>query len=285
MERKSSFKGVRIDKAKWSIPLIIIVAYVAMGLIVEPLPKILEGLGIIYTSPSQLLTDYFAIAGIGAPLWNSASMVAFMSLVIRATKTPFTGSMISTAFLKFHEGYNLYNVGFAAGIIGMVFMSTFKLFGYEISSVAIISDIRFSRLIYVFIAIYVILLVYGLYIDRKALSKYPKLINNIARSITDYFYEKEATRIIVDIKNEDEMEMKVLANIYLTQKEVDDLLYLMDQPSQPENEYYYSELLHTDGRQQLRLLGSLLDDFRISSSNEGTEFILIKNFPQEKNSN
>lgn len=272
MERKSSFKGVRIDKAKWSIPLIIIVAYVAMGLIVEPLPKILEGLGIIYTSPSQLLTDYFAIAGIGAPLWNSASMVAFMSLVIRATKTPFTGSMISsvilgsgvaffgvnifnfapillgvyiyarfeglemrtfmmpafsstglaplvsvvvfgleipffisfplgiglgvligyfmpmisTAFLKFHEGYNLYNVGFAAGIIGMVFMSTFKLFGYEISPVAIISDIRFNRLIYVFIAIYVILLVYGLYIDRKALSKYPKLINNTGQLLADF---------------------------------------------------------------------------------------------------
>lgn len=219
MERKSSFKGVRIDKAKWSIPLIIIVAYVAMGLIVEPLPKILEGLGIIYTSPSQLLTDYFAIAGIGAPLWNSASMVAFMSLVIRATKTPLTGSMISSVIL-------------GSGV---------AFFGVNIF--------------------------------------------NIARSITDYFYEKEATRIIVDIKNEDEMEMKVLANIYLTQKEVDDLLYLMDQPSQPENEYYYSELLHTDGRQQLRLLGSLLDDFRISSSNEGTEFILIKNFPQEKNSN
>ena len=209
MERKSSFKGVRIDKAKWSIPLIIIVAYVAMGLIVEPLPKILEGLGIIYTSPSQLLTDYFA----------SASMVAFMSLVIRATKTPFTGSMISSVIL-------------GSGV---------AFFGVNIF--------------------------------------------NIARSITDYFYEKEATRIIVDIKNEDEMGMKVLANIYLTQKEVDDLLYLMDQPSQPEKENYYSELLHTDGRPQLRLLGSLLDDFRISSSNEGTEFILIKNFPQEKNSN
>lgn len=34
-------------------------------------------------------------------------------------------------FVTFHQGYNLYNVGFTAGIIGMVFMALMRSFGYD----------------------------------------------------------------------------------------------------------------------------------------------------------
>ena len=43
-------------------------------------------------------------------------------------------SPIASFTLRVHQGYNLYNVGFTAGLIGMVLASIAKSFGYEFSS-------------------------------------------------------------------------------------------------------------------------------------------------------
>ncbi len=65
----------------------------------------------------------------GIPLGNLAGMVAGFLLPVLAGH-----------FLKFHQGYNLYNIGFTCGIIGMLFMGVLRAFGYQSTPVLVVSE-------------------------------------------------------------------------------------------------------------------------------------------------
>lgn len=39
---------------------------------------------------------------------------------------------LANQFIRFHQGFNLYNIGFTAGIIGMVFVSVFRMFNLKV---------------------------------------------------------------------------------------------------------------------------------------------------------
>lgn len=47
---------------------------------------------------------------------------------------------LSAHFLRFHQGFSLYNIGFTAGIVGMFFLAILQGFGIEITTVAIVSS-------------------------------------------------------------------------------------------------------------------------------------------------
>ncbi len=66
--------------------------------------------------------------GMGLPLpWNLAAGAA------AGVAAGFVLSPIARNALDFHHGYNLYNIGFTAGLIGTVALSTLKAFGIELS--------------------------------------------------------------------------------------------------------------------------------------------------------
>jgi len=59
---------------------------------------------------------------------------------------------VGAAMRKFHEGYNLYNVGFAAGIIGLVLFAVFNLLGIAHDTVGIWSSgYNFELALFLFI--------------------------------------------------------------------------------------------------------------------------------------
>ena len=41
---------------------------------------------------------------------------------------------LANQFVVFHQGFNLYNIGFTSGIIGMAIMSVFRAFGYDVAA-------------------------------------------------------------------------------------------------------------------------------------------------------
>ena len=58
---------------------------------------------------------------------------------------------LSAHFLRFHQGFNLYNIGFTAGIVGMFFLAVLRGFGIEITTVDIVSsgnNRAFSAILY-----------------------------------------------------------------------------------------------------------------------------------------
>lgn len=47
---------------------------------------------------------------------------------------------LANHFIRFHQGYNLYNIGFTAGIVGMMFMSLFRAFNLQNTPTALVLE-------------------------------------------------------------------------------------------------------------------------------------------------
>ena len=93
---------------------------------------------------------------------------------------------LSRSFSGFHKGFNIYNGGLTSGIIGMLFMSFFRLAGYDHSAVRYITDktdVRFAILLLIyFSAMFVIGYING----KKSLKEYAKVLTYLGEPKTDY---------------------------------------------------------------------------------------------------
>lgn len=95
---------------------------------------------------------------------------------------------LSSHMLKFHDGFNLYNIGFTAGIVGTVFTSILRSFKIVIEPVSIIySDINHA-MIGLFIAIFAYFIVVGIYVNKDVLSEYKTILKYKGRTVTDFTY-------------------------------------------------------------------------------------------------
>lgn len=95
---------------------------------------------------------------------------------------------LSSSMLKFHDGYNLYNIGFTAGIVGTVFTSILRSFDKVIEPVSIIyqsSDLMLKGL---FFTLFVYFITVGLWINNDSIKKYKRFSRYTGRTVTDYTY-------------------------------------------------------------------------------------------------
>jgi hypothetical protein len=60
--------------------------------------EIWQGSLVILTSPANLVTDYFALANIGATLLNAGLMTLFSLVIVRINRVKISGSMIAAIF-------------------------------------------------------------------------------------------------------------------------------------------------------------------------------------------
>lgn len=102
---------------------------------------------------------------IGIPLGVAAGLLAGMLIV-----------PLAIHFVRFHQGYSLYNIGFTAGIIAMLFTAVLLGFGVKIGSVSILSSGNngaFSILLY---SLFGVMLVFGFWINRWSLNGFGRLL-------------------------------------------------------------------------------------------------------------
>ena len=74
---------------------------------------------------------------------------------------------LSSHFIRFHQGYNLYNTGFTTGLIGMLFMAIFRGLGYENTPAALLLDPAPAGLTIYLISLLLILGSIGLVYSRR----------------------------------------------------------------------------------------------------------------------
>ena len=128
--------------------------FVAAALILDTPADILRGLVRIHTSRSVLVTDYVALAGIGAALVNSAVLLFLNLLILLATRNAPNGKIISVLFLTMGFslfGKNLFNtLPITAGVwlygrVSGIKFSTLVLHGVVSTTIApIVSEVAFS---------------------------------------------------------------------------------------------------------------------------------------------
>lgn len=118
--------------------------------------------------------------------------------------------ILSSRFLAFHHGYNLYNGGFTAGVIGMLSIGLLTMFGLKVDTVDIVSSEHNWKLFAVLMFIFFVLLLVGLYHRRWSLRGYRELMKHSGRLVTDFtsFHGFGLTLINMSI-------MGVIATLYV----------------------------------------------------------------------
>ena len=80
--------------------------FIIIGLVVQPLPEILPGLLRIMVEPDLLITDYFAVGGIGAATINAGLITLICLAMVYFMGMEMSGHTITATFLMF--GFSLF---------------------------------------------------------------------------------------------------------------------------------------------------------------------------------
>lgn len=118
--------------------------------------------------------------GIGLPF--------FKGLVISYAVGILIGMIIpalSSSFLRFHQGYSLYNIGFTCGVIGLFIQGVFKSFNLEVKNVNVVSDgnLRIAIIMYIF---FTIVFTLGFYLNGFSFKNLGNLLKNSGRAPSDF---------------------------------------------------------------------------------------------------
>ena len=141
-------------------------------------------------------TKYIIIAFFGTALSPIVSLLSF-GLNIQ----PFLGILIgnfaglviglilpplASSYVRFHQGFNLYNIGFTSGVIGMLFMSLFRLYGVDNEALSIIYEKSdFVLILYLLFIFSSMIGLFFIYSNRK-LIVYKNILKQPGRLVTDF---------------------------------------------------------------------------------------------------
>ena len=81
---------------------------------------------------------------------------------------------LAKSLYDFHEGYDLYNLGFTAGILGSVIMAVLKLYHFEINPQFLVSSEYDMALKIICSSVFVAFIIVGFYINNNSFSGYFK---------------------------------------------------------------------------------------------------------------
>ncbi|MCE5196998.1 MAG: DUF1576 domain-containing protein [Negativicutes bacterium] len=153
--------------------------------------------GFLYTLyQKNSFKDIFAIVMFGTALAPFISEISFSGLLpagpaiaVAMLAGVFIGFVLvplSSHMLRFHDGYNLYNIGFTSGIIGTVLTSVLRNFGVNVQPVYIVSEQNYPIILGILLLIFTTLMAAGLWINHRAVKDYPKIFAYQGRLITDF---------------------------------------------------------------------------------------------------
>ncbi len=93
---------------------------------------------------------------------------------------------LSKQMAKFHDGYNLYNIGFTGGILGTLITSLLRSFGLTIETQSVLSN-NYSLLLCLFFSmIFLIYIMVGYYLNGKNFRNYKRIFKYTGRVPTDF---------------------------------------------------------------------------------------------------
>ena len=122
-----------------------------------------------------------ATFGIGLPLPLGLLLGTSIGVIIGLLLPP-----LSVHFLSFHQGFNLYNIGFTAGIIGMVITSVLRMYGYEVQYVSHISEGNNGLLASFLYFSFTILFLIGFISNNRSFHGLKNLLRSSGKLISDF---------------------------------------------------------------------------------------------------
>lgn len=129
-----------------------------------------------------------SLAPLSIEIFKILKLNIYLTILISTITSIFLGVVlppIAKFCLKIHQGYNLYNVGFANGLIAIIFISIFKYFGFEFETNFLWSTSYTTQVKILLSILFLILIILG--IKRGELSKLFKIFKHSGRTLSDYY--------------------------------------------------------------------------------------------------
>ncbi|WP_297597755.1 DUF1576 domain-containing protein [uncultured Cetobacterium sp.] len=106
------------------------------------------------------------------------SEYAYINAIVLGILIGFIVTPLAKKMAGFHEGFNLYNLGFTGGILGAVIASVLKLYQFVVVPQRIISIEYDLKLKIISSLVFISLIVIGFYINNKSFSGYRNLLKD-----------------------------------------------------------------------------------------------------------
>jgi hypothetical protein len=134
-------------------------------------------------------------------LFGTAMAPAITEIAFRSSSSLFIGiplamaigillgfliSPLASSLINVHQGYNLYNVGFTVGMLGLIFVSIMRSFGYVPTPQFIWSSGNNLVLSTYLFGLFLSMLITGFFINGKSFNNYKKLMSYSGKLITDF---------------------------------------------------------------------------------------------------
>lgn len=124
---------------------------------------------------SQITFGFGLVPIIGIILGNLAGILAGLTI-----------PLLAGHFIKFHEGFSLYNVGFTCGIIASFYMAIFRSLGLENDAVQIVTQGNNYIFGIYFGFIFCSMILVGFILNKRSFKGYKNLITQSGILVTDF---------------------------------------------------------------------------------------------------
>lgn len=108
--------------------------------------------------------------------------------VVIGTFVGFIITPLAAHMVKFYDGYNIYNIGFTAGIIGTILTSTLRSLNISVEPVSILYLENNIVILLTLLIMFVYLISVGIYINKNVVKDYKNIFKYSGRVVTDYTY-------------------------------------------------------------------------------------------------
>ena len=140
--------------------------------------------------------NYILVALFGSTLSPTVSQISFsanlpsgIGIFLGVSLGIFIGFILpplSSYCVKTHEGYNLYNSGFAAGLLATLLMSVFRAFGINFEQRYLWST-EYTNILFIYlILMFSSMIIIGYYLNGRSFKNLRQLFNQSGRLISDY---------------------------------------------------------------------------------------------------
>lgn len=95
---------------------------------------------------------------------------------------------LASHMVKFYDGYNIYNLGFTAGILGTVLTSSLRSLDINIEPVSILYERNNYFIIFTLLILFLYLMTIGVYVNKDCLKQFKIIFSYSGKVVTDYTY-------------------------------------------------------------------------------------------------
>ena len=157
---------------------------------------IIAGVWLYAKFRNESFAAYINIAFFGCAMAPIFSEILYSTAISRSVSIPlalftalllgFILSPVATQLFKAHAGFNLYNIGFTAGVIGTLVVALYKSYGYVPDPVMIWTSENQGILTGFLVILFLSMLIVGIFLDRQSLGQLSTLVKLSGQAPSDF---------------------------------------------------------------------------------------------------